>query len=63
MDIFTSLDNKDFTSFSKAVEKSIEDKVRNNPTMKKYEDEYTKVQDIKNMFAKINNEYSNSEGE
>ena len=49
----SDVENKKFTDFSKKVKTSLEDKLRNNPTIKSKGEELNKLQSMKDTFAKI----------
>jgi len=49
----SAAENKKFSEFSKKVKTSLEDKLRNNPTIKAKGDELRKMQSMKDTFAKI----------
>jgi hypothetical protein len=51
----SDIENKKFTEFSKKVKTSLEDKLRNNPTITAKGEELEKLQSMKNTFAKISN--------
>ena len=53
-DIFTSLDSKDFTNFSKAVKSELDTKLADNDSMKTYKSDSDKMLDIKQVLAEIN---------
>jgi len=49
----TAAEEKKFTEFSKKVKTSLEDKLRNNPTLQSKAEELRKYQDMKDTFAQI----------
>jgi cell fate (sporulation/competence/biofilm development) regulator YmcA (YheA/YmcA/DUF963 family) len=49
----SSAENKKFTEFSKKVKTSLEDKLRNNPTIKSKGEELKNLQKMKDTFAQI----------
>ena len=49
----SDVEAKKFTEFSKKVKTSLEDKLRNNSTVKNAKDEIEKLDAMKDLFAKI----------
>jgi len=49
----SDIENKKFSEFSKKVKISLEDKLRNNPTIKSKGEEISKLQKMKDTFAQI----------
>ena len=49
----SAAENKKFSEFSKKVKTSLEDKLRDNPTIKGKGDELKNLQNMKDTFAKI----------
>jgi len=49
----SDVEQKKFSDFSKKVKTSLEDKLRNNPTIKDKGSELQKLQSMKDTFAKI----------
>jgi len=45
--------DKKYTEFSDAIKNELKTKMINHETSKKYASEYDKIQDMKQMFAKI----------
>ncbi len=59
--IFTAVDNKDFTKFSKAVKTEIDNKLAVNDKMQSYKSDYDKMQSIKQVFKDINTKLKSEE--
>ena len=49
----TDVEQNKFSEFSKKIKTSLEDKLRNNPTMKAQQDKFKHIEDIKNAFKAI----------
>jgi len=47
--------NKKYTEFSDAVKAELKSKISNHDISKKYTSDYDKIQQMKNIFSKINN--------
>ena len=50
------LKNQDFVKFKQAVIKTIDNKVKNHPSMKSQSNEFKQIQNIKNLFKQINSD-------
>jgi len=61
--IFTPVDNKSFSEFEQAIKTELDDKISNSDTMNNSKTEFEKIQNIKDVFAKINNEYKEKDEE
>lgn len=48
--------DKKYTEFSKAIKTELQNKMTNHDDAKKYASDYDKIQDMKQMFAKIGSE-------
>ena len=59
----SDIENKEFSKFSKKVKTSLEDKLRDNPTIKSKGDELSKLQSMKDTFAQIKREETPEEVE
>lgn len=46
--------DQDFVKFKDAVQKSLDNKIQNHPSLRKQNDEITKIQNMKSLFKQIN---------
>lgn len=55
--IFRSAENKKFSEFSDAVKQELKNKLGDNKTVKSYNDDFERIQQMKTVFQKINNDF------
>ena len=54
--VIDSAVNKKYSEFSDAIKTELKTKLANNSDIKKYVDDFDKIQQMKTLFAKINTE-------
>ena len=57
VDIISNAMDKKYTDFSNAVKVEMKNKLANNPEIKNYTSEFDRIQDMKNIFNKINTDF------
>ncbi len=58
IDVIDNAIDKKYTEFSDAIKQELSNKMNNNADIKQYKSDFDKIQDIKNIFAKINTDYA-----
>jgi hypothetical protein len=55
--ILKSAEDKKYTDFSNAVKQEMKTKLSNHPTIKKFTNDFDKIQQMKSAFKKINTDF------
>lgn len=54
-EVISKATDKKYSEFSDAIKAELKTKMANHPDAKQYASDFDKIQDMKNMFAKISN--------